>query len=256
MLVLSRKEKDRILFPDLGVAIEFLRLAKNQLRVGIDAPPEVHVLRGELADAEEVKQIAEESRRKRHEIRNRLNAANLALHLIQKQMDAGLHDKAEETLKNTLAEFGELNDLIAKQMKRTSASTEKSDTTKRRALVVEDNAQERELLASFLRLSGYEVDVAQDGVEAMEFLQGHDSPDLILLDMQMPRMSGPETLNAIRGNSAYKDVKVFAVSGSDQKSIKLNWGESDVDHWFSKPINPDSFVNQLNQELEKSTNTE
>jgi len=50
MLVLSRKQNDQILLPNLGVRVEILRIAGNSVRVGIQAPQSVRVLRGELAD--------------------------------------------------------------------------------------------------------------------------------------------------------------------------------------------------------------
>lgn len=50
MLVLSRRESEKIFFPDLGISLEIVRIKGNIVRVGIDAPPEIRVLRGELLD--------------------------------------------------------------------------------------------------------------------------------------------------------------------------------------------------------------
>ena len=244
MLVLSRKVNERILFPNLGVAIEILRVAGSAIRIGIEAPKDVQVLRAEVAEREGSLAAAETARAQRHELRNRLHTANLALHLAQKQMAAGWTHEAESTLDSALGSLAELDQLAGGE-KSAAARTH----AKRRALLVEDNPNERELLAAYLRLSGYEVDVADDGLAAMRFLSEHERPDLVLLDMQLPRMNGRETVTAIRCNPAYRGLKVFAVSGSDQQAVGVTCGERGVDRWFSKPLDPSDFIHQLDREL-------
>jgi CheY-like chemotaxis protein len=59
-------------------------------------------------------------------------------------------------------------------------------------LLVEDDLDVREALAETLREEGYDVDCANDGVEALDYLRGGGRPGLILLDLMMPRMSGSE----------------------------------------------------------------
>ena len=119
---------------------------------------------------------------------------------------------------------------------------------KRRALLVEDSANERELLAGYLRMCGYEVDLAEDGIAAMRYLSQHAPPDFVLLDMQLPFMDGRETLQAIRRNPALGGLKVFVVSGSDPQTVDLGEGNQGIEHWFAKPINPAEFVSELNRE--------
>ncbi|HUG67373.1 MAG TPA: response regulator [Pirellulaceae bacterium] len=244
MLVLSRKQNERILFPHLGVTIEVLRVSGNAVRVGIDAPPDVQVLREEVAQRQGLALHPETLQKRRHDLRNRLHTANLALHLLQRQLDAGWYDQAEKSLQLALVELTELNDLVANSDQSASAPAEK-----RRALLVEDNPNERELLAGILRLSGYEVEVAEDGLAAMRLLEEHAPPDLVLLDMQMPSMDGGQTVSAIRCNPAYRGLKVFAVSGTDRKSLGVELGGRGVDRWFAKPLNPSAFIRELNREL-------
>ncbi|MCO8124900.1 response regulator [Stieleria sp. TO1_6] len=251
MLVLSRKENQRVVFPNLGVAVEILRVEGNRVRVGVDAPKDVRILRGELADGQEMAAADEASRKQKHDLRNRLNSANLAMHLLQKQLDAGMVEDAESTLAGALETFGELERLASGQMAsgQSPQPTIKQDGQGRRALVVEDNANERELLAGYLRLCGYEVDTVQDGIDAMLYLAKHQQrPDVVLLDMQMPRMDGPNTINAIRSNPYYRDVKIFAVSGSERAAMGVEMGDQGVDRWFSKPLQPSEFADELGRE--------
>ena len=93
MLVLSRKKDQNLLFPNLGITVEILRVDGKTVRIGVDAPKDIRVLRGELVDRDAIKQETpskpqpetEAERKARHEMRNRLHTASLALHLLQKQ---------------------------------------------------------------------------------------------------------------------------------------------------------------------------
>ncbi len=58
----------------------------------------------------------------------------------------------------------------------------------------------------------------------LDYLRSHDRPDVILLDMRMPRCDGPATLAAIRGDAQYANTKVFAVSGADPQECPFPSG--------------------------------
>src|SRR5205807_2345178 len=88
-----------------------------------------------------------------------------------------------------------------------------------RALLVEDDVNESELLAGILRMSGIAVDTAGDGCQALDYLAHHERPDVVLLDMKMPRFDGPSTVTAIRGDPQLQGLKVFAVSGSTPDAV-------------------------------------
>ena len=245
MLVLSRKENQRILFPHLGITVEVLHIQGSSVQVGVDAPQSVRVLREEVALREgvDMQKEVEIQRRARHALRNRLNAATLALHVLQKQIDAGDYSDAQATLEQTLDEFNTLDQIAA-----ADTQEEHKPSRKRRALLVEDNVNERELLAGLLRMSGYEVEVAEDGIAAMNALS-RSQPDIVLLDMQMPGMDGRETLSAIRHHPVYRDLKVFAVTGADRNTYDSRSEEHGFDRWFSKPLNPRRFVAELEEEM-------
>jgi carbon storage regulator CsrA len=261
MLVLSRKEDQKILFPNLGITVEVLRVKGNNVRIGVEAPRSVRVLRAELKSAsdegfdEPTAQENEKSEaaQERHEFRNRLNAATLSLHILQKQLDAGRFSDAEQSLGKALEMLGELEGIASGQELPSKNESLKIGTplksNSRRALVVEDNANERELLAGYLELCGYEVESVEDGLAAIDFLQSNQHPDVILVDMHMPRMNGKDTVAEIRCNPDYRDIKLFAVTGSDRKEMGLELGDRGVDGWFSKPLKPAEFVNRLHSEI-------
>nr|WP_310821349.1 response regulator [Stratiformator vulcanicus] len=106
-----------------------------------------------------------------------------------------------------------------------------------RLLVVEDEDNERELLASLLRSHGFAVDSVPDGAKAIESLEGGMKPDLVLLDMNMPNRNGRETLEAIRSDSRFEGIKVVAVTGADRTA-----DADEFDAWFPKPLDAEQLI--------------
>ena len=250
MLVLSRGRNDKIVFPHLGITVEILNIASNKVRVGVDAPPSVTVLRHELmgeAGAGILPEASNPARKLSHEIRNRLHAANLALHVSQKLLQANRQADAERTLQKALDEFAALEERLAGREQPAAAAA--SARTRGHALIVEDNLNESELLASYLRLSGFQVDTARDGCDALSLLESALRPDAILLDMRMPRCDGPTTVSAIRSNPDFRDLKVYAISGTSPDVLGVERGPLGVDRWFPKPLNPEVLVRELSREL-------
>jgi CheY-like chemotaxis protein len=117
-------------------------------------------------------------------------------------------------------------------------------------LVVDDDDNERELLAGLLEMDGCAVVMAEDGLVALEILNqaAQATPDVVLLDMQMPRLGGRETLAAIRRHERLNRVLVFGVSGStpDEQGIAIGTRDG-VDDWFEKPLNPNQLVTRMRQ---------
>jgi carbon storage regulator CsrA len=239
MLVLSRRPNEKIVFPTLGITVEVCSVNRNVVRLGIDAPPSVPIMRKELADAGEVESARQIS--ERHQLRNRLHTATLAVHLAQKQLLAGLDEEAGQTLAEAIREYAALDQELA--------AKGSNNNREIRALLVEDNSNESTLLAEFLRLHGVKVETACDGQDALDYLQSHDRPDVILMDMRMPRCDGPTTVAAIRKNTAYEGVKVFAVTGADPQECSVEAGSRGVDRWFTKPVNPRTLIDELHQSL-------
>ncbi len=186
------------------------------------------------------------NRQSEHALRNRLQKATLGLHLVQRMLEKGNADDIEPTMFNI---FNELKEIEQELSPRTTTATEEPQPNCCRALVVEDDATECELLAGYLRLSGFDVTTAMDGLQAMVHLSKDERPDVVLLDMKMPRFDGPKTVSAIRHNPAYRGLKIFAVSGTKPAEMPVDVGPRGVDRWFTKPINPRSLVSAIQEDI-------
>lgn len=248
MLVLSRRPNEKIVFPNLGITVEILRISGRAVCVGVDAPREVRILRDELPDRGSDTTPAEDQklRELRHALRNRLNSANLALHLVRRQLQLGRTIDAEATIEKALGELGKLDEDVS-QIGGKSAARNVGERP--RALLVEDDANESELLAGYLRMSGYDVHTVGDGEEALQVLMAQPRPDVVLLDMRMPKLNGPDTVSSIRQRPELHDLKVFAVSGTPRGELAVGLGPGGVDRWFSKPLDPAKLVDAMNREL-------
>jgi carbon storage regulator CsrA len=255
MLVLSRGRNDKVVFPTLGISVEILRVAGNKVRLGIDAPQEIPVHRHEVSERmeahgerETVKFPTSHQRpaaKLTHDMRNRLNSAALGLHLLHRNVETGDMSDAEATIFKI---FNELK-AIEKELEQPAPMMPAFHTEgHHRALVVEDNDNERELLAGCLRAGGFDVDTAADGLQAMVRLTER-APDVVLLDIRMPRFDGQKTISAIRGNPDYRGLKLFAVTGTRPEDTNISVGPNGVDRWFVKPLNPNALLDALQADL-------
>jgi twitching motility two-component system response regulator PilH len=117
-------------------------------------------------------------------------------------------------------------------------------------LLVEDSQTEREYLAEILASHGIEVTVACDGIEALEQMVDL-SPDLILLDIVMPRMNGYEVCRRLKSNPKTKDVPVIICSLKKQEFDRY-WGiKQGADAYLPKPIRETELISTIKQLLRK-----
>ena len=118
-------------------------------------------------------------------------------------------------------------------------STEKTDSssTSRRVLVVDDNEDAAESLAALLRLFGHEVDVALDGEQALA-LAPEVKPDLVLLDLGMPRMDGHEVARRMRAAPWGARMKIIALSGFGDGDDRARSLEAGCNDHLVKPVSP------------------
>jgi len=118
-----------------------------------------------------------------------------------------------------------------------------------RILAVDDEERILTFLKSKLKASGYNVITAGNGKEALELAQAQQ-PDLIVLDIVMPKMDGIETLRELRGFSSIP-VIMLSAKGSDIDKIKgLSLG---ADDYLAKPFNPDELVARIEAIRRRST---
>lgn len=249
MLVLSRKENEKVLFPNLGIALQILRVDGGKVRLGVEAPRDVSVVRSEIASEEQIEKFARRLQNSAgelsHQTRNKLQTVVLALYLIQKQLDKNLIPDAEATLAHLVSEMQGLD--LEVGLRSVPALT--SSALRVKALVVEDNSNEQRLLAGYLSLAGYEVHAVDDGLEALDYLASHERPDVVLMDMQLPRLGGAAAVNVLRSDPRFQGLMVYAVSGMDRDEARVPVGPNGVNHWFRKPLDPRQLVERINREI-------
>ncbi|MEB3288672.1 MAG: response regulator [Leptolyngbya sp.] len=115
-------------------------------------------------------------------------------------------------------------------------------------LVVEDSLPQREMITSLLRGVGLQVDTAGDGVEALEHLQG-PLPDVIVLDIVMPRMNGYELCRKLKADPSTQHVPVVLCSSKGEEFDRY-WGmKQGADAYIAKPFQPAELVGTVKQLL-------
>ncbi len=111
-------------------------------------------------------------------------------------------------------------------------------------LVVDDSATVRKLISSKLEKSGHNVVTAVDGIEAMELLDDL-VPDLVLLDIAMPRMDGYSVCKLIRANESVRSVPVVMISGKDGFFDKVRGRMAGTTGYVTKPFGPETLMRAL-----------
>ena len=112
---------------------------------------------------------------------------------------------------------------------------EAENVADRTVLVVDDNQQNLELLVAYLETLGCKVQTAGDGIEALEKVQSAP-PDLILLDVMMPRMSGFEVCRKLKSDPRTRDIQVLMVTALNELGDIERGVESGTDDFISKPV--------------------
>jgi two-component system, chemotaxis family, chemotaxis protein CheY len=121
----------------------------------------------------------------------------------------------------------------------------------KRILIVEDHNSIRMLLGTLLG-KNYQVVTKQDGLEGMAWLSQGNIPDLILLDMEMPRLNGETFLKNIRNSGFFKDIPVIVISGNEDKSGIDYCYRLGVADYLTKPFNPLVLKDKISRVLANS----
>ncbi len=115
---------------------------------------------------------------------------------------------------------------------------------KPKILLIEDNEQNRYLATFLLESKGYHVDSAPDGPGGIR-MATQGKFDLILLDIQLPLMDGYAVARTLRGNSSTKTIPIVAVTSYAMAGDREKAVASGCDGYIEKPINPDTFVREI-----------
>ena len=117
-----------------------------------------------------------------------------------------------------------------------------------RILIAEDNPQGAELLEVYLSAEAYEVRLASDGEQALEAVSEW-KPDLILLDVMMPRISGFEVCKRLKSDESTRDIAIIMVTALDQSSDIDRAVDAGTDDFLSKPINQTELLLRVKSQL-------
>ncbi|MDD2850502.1 MAG: response regulator [Desulfuromonadaceae bacterium] len=120
---------------------------------------------------------------------------------------------------------------------------------KKKILYIEDNEQNLYLVTFILEKYGYEVASATDGQEGID-LAAVVKPDLILLDIQLPRMDGYEVAGHLRENPHLADIPIVAVTSYAMAGDRDKALAAGCTGYIEKPINPDTFMQQVEQHFQ------
>ncbi|MFD2914516.1 response regulator [Psychroserpens luteus] len=111
-------------------------------------------------------------------------------------------------------------------------------------LIIEDNQQNMYMLSYLLTQNNYNIIKAFNGLDGLK-LAHENNPEIILIDIQLPDMDGYEICNKLRHNGLPKNTTIIAVTSYAMGGDKEKAIEAGADGYLEKPINPETFVGQM-----------
>jgi chemosensory pili system protein ChpA (sensor histidine kinase/response regulator) len=127
------------------------------------------------------------------------------------------------------------------------AALKDEDLSEKTVMVVDDSVTVRKVTSRFLEREGFRVITAKDGVEALQVLQDH-MPDVMLLDIEMPRMDGFEVAKNIRTSSRLKDLPIIMITSRTGEKHRERAFSLGVNKYLGKPYQEDLLLSNI-QEL-------
>lgn len=115
-------------------------------------------------------------------------------------------------------------------------------------LVVDDVADGREIVSEYLKMGGYELALAGDGIEAVQ--QAQDLlPDVILMDVWLPKMDGLEATKRLRQDPRTKDIPIIALTAHGLASARTKALEAGCDAVITKPFLPEALEQEIERQI-------
>lgn len=121
--------------------------------------------------------------------------------------------------------------------------------SKKRILAVDDTAMVLTRISDILS-NDYEVITVNSGARALKYLN-QEKPDLILLDIQMPKINGIETLQVIRAMEDTADIPVIMLTGVEDKNVVMESAKLGICDYILKPFNTGALLQRINQAFEQ-----
>ncbi len=119
-----------------------------------------------------------------------------------------------------------------------------------RLLLVEDNLVNQKVVLAMLRKRGYQIEIANDGREALDKLDTAAPPyDLVLMDVQMPVLDGLETTRVLRRDPRWERLPVLAMTAHAMTGDREKCLEAGMNGYISKPVQPAPLITTLERHL-------
>jgi two-component system chemotaxis response regulator CheY len=116
---------------------------------------------------------------------------------------------------------------------------------KKTILTVDDSRTMREMLKATLLGAGFEVVQAEDGVHGLEVLEATSMPDVILTDINMPRMDGFGFIEGVRRDQRYRAVPILVLTTEGEPEKKDRARRAGATGWIVKPFDPEKLINAI-----------
>ena len=115
-------------------------------------------------------------------------------------------------------------------------------------LIVEDNEMNRDMLSRRLERKGFNVVMAEDGQKGVDMSKS-ENPDLILMDLSLPKMDGWTATKHIKGNDELKSIPIIALSAHAMEEHKKRALESGCNDYDTKPVDIDRLLSKISKQL-------
>lgn len=120
--------------------------------------------------------------------------------------------------------------------------------TRKKVLVVDDSKTINDMVRNLLEKMGYEVDVAFDGVEALDKVKAF-LPDLIVLDVNMPKMDGFRVCRLLKFDRNFRQIPIIMLTARDEEENIRIGIKTGADLYLTKPIEPEKLIEAVNKFL-------
>lgn len=239
MLVLSRREAEKVLFPALGITVEVTRVQGKTVRLGIDAPDEIRIVRGELDQFKSHPLTPFQSKTPETignpiHIQRCLDAANLAIHLAMNQLDQQRNDQAGRAMEDALMCLEELESAVVghsqNQQAELATTTVREASTKYRvatkptlptAAIIASKDDLRLRLASLLADNGFRVIEFAEERSLLKYLQGFEQPAVVLA-IESATKELASVGDAIKNADPKLELRISGISGLRRNRISFS----------------------------------
>lgn len=124
----------------------------------------------------------------------------------------------------------------------------KTDTPKKKILIVEDEPHALETLQDRLEFEGYEIITAGDGATALIKAKA-EKPDLIILDIMLPRMDGYKVCGFLKADTRYNKIPIIMLTAKAQEADRKIGHEMGAEAYIAKPFEPDELLGKIKELL-------